>query len=255
MNDFLEPKLILPPFNRQGSKTFIRKSIIEKIPEHDFYVEPFFGSGSIFFNKKLSKQNIINDLDKDLIQRLELLKECPPDTNLFNNTLKSLDLLKEFFDKNPKDTIQDKILFEKIKTSCGYGNAIKLSKQIYNNNNPSTNFIKNLHIYKNKLNNAILLNQDYKSIINNYNFEKSFFFFDPPYEKTNKIFYTHSKFDFKKFKIVIDTIKGKFLLTLNNSVFIKDLFKDYFIKEVDVLNPWNHFKTTRKELFISNYLI
>lgn len=35
-----------------GAKNKLAKWIISYIPEHSVYVEPFFGSGAVFFNKK-----------------------------------------------------------------------------------------------------------------------------------------------------------------------------------------------------------
>lgn len=35
-----------------GSKTRIANWIAQFIPEHDVYLEPFFGGGAVFFNKK-----------------------------------------------------------------------------------------------------------------------------------------------------------------------------------------------------------
>ncbi|MFG0217222.1 DNA adenine methylase [Brevibacillus porteri] len=40
--------------------------IIEHMPEHETYLEPFFGSGAELFNKAQSKLETINDLDGDV---------------------------------------------------------------------------------------------------------------------------------------------------------------------------------------------
>ena len=52
--------------NRMGNKRAIADKIIAEFPQHDVYIEPFFGAGGIFFNKKLAKFNIVNDLDDDI---------------------------------------------------------------------------------------------------------------------------------------------------------------------------------------------
>lgn len=49
-----------------GSKWKIANWIVSHIPEHHSYVEPFFGSGAVLFNKVPSAIETINDLDWDV---------------------------------------------------------------------------------------------------------------------------------------------------------------------------------------------
>lgn len=49
-----------------GSKWNVASKLVELIPEHHSYVEPFFGSGAVLFNKPVSDIETINDLDSDV---------------------------------------------------------------------------------------------------------------------------------------------------------------------------------------------
>lgn len=49
-----------------GSKWNIAGKLVNMIPEHHSYVEPFFGSGAVLFNKPVSNIETINDLDSDV---------------------------------------------------------------------------------------------------------------------------------------------------------------------------------------------
>ena len=51
---------------RLGGKSKLKNKIIELIPQHKIYVEPFVGGGSVFFGKPNSEIEIINDLDTDI---------------------------------------------------------------------------------------------------------------------------------------------------------------------------------------------
>lgn len=73
-NTELESKPLTPFFARVGNKKKIKNIIIDLIPTHQIYVEPFFGSGAIFFNKQPCKIEIINDLDTQLINGYKYLK-------------------------------------------------------------------------------------------------------------------------------------------------------------------------------------
>jgi DNA adenine methylase len=70
-------KEINSPFRYAGGKFYARKFIIEHIPEHSYYVEPFAGGASIFFAKSKAGTNWLNDVDKDLINCLTIIRDYP----------------------------------------------------------------------------------------------------------------------------------------------------------------------------------
>lgn len=49
-----------------GSKWNIAGDLVRLIPEHHSYVEPYFGSGALLFNKQPTSIETINDLDSDV---------------------------------------------------------------------------------------------------------------------------------------------------------------------------------------------
>jgi site-specific DNA-adenine methylase len=56
------------PLSYMGGKFYMRKEIVSLLRyDVDLYIEPFFGSGQVFFYKKPHKIEIINDIDDDLI--------------------------------------------------------------------------------------------------------------------------------------------------------------------------------------------
>lgn len=60
-----------------GAKWRIADWIIEKMPEHHCYVEPYFGSGAVLFNKQRSNIEVVNDMDDDVINLFECIREDP----------------------------------------------------------------------------------------------------------------------------------------------------------------------------------
>lgn len=58
-----------------GSKWRIANWIIEKMPEHHSYLEPYFGSGAVFFNKEPSNIETINDIDSDITNLFNVIRE------------------------------------------------------------------------------------------------------------------------------------------------------------------------------------
>lgn len=69
-------------FRYPGSKWSIAEWIIEHFPdgyEKMVYLEPFFGSGAVFFNKCPGVVETVNDLDGDVVNLFRILRERPED--------------------------------------------------------------------------------------------------------------------------------------------------------------------------------
>ena len=63
-----------------GSKWSTAQWIISNFPpryEKMTYLEPFFGSGAIFFNKNRSSVETINDLDSGVVNLFKVIREHP----------------------------------------------------------------------------------------------------------------------------------------------------------------------------------
>jgi DNA adenine methylase len=66
-----------PPFAYYGGKTRIASRIVDLLPSHKHYVEPFAGSLAVLFAKPASRMETVNDLDGDLMLFWRLLRDCP----------------------------------------------------------------------------------------------------------------------------------------------------------------------------------
>ncbi len=64
-----------PPIIWMGEKIQLAEDIKKKIPPHNTYVEPFFGSGKVFFGKEPSRLEVINDINPELIKYLKVIQD------------------------------------------------------------------------------------------------------------------------------------------------------------------------------------
>lgn len=64
-----------PILKYPGSKQRIAGWIIEKMPKHHSYLEPFLGSGAVLFNKKPSNIETVNDLDDEVVNLFNIVRE------------------------------------------------------------------------------------------------------------------------------------------------------------------------------------
>lgn len=60
-----------------GAKNRLAKWINEYIPKHNVYLEPFFGSGAVFFNKDRCHIETINDLNDEVVNFFRVVREKP----------------------------------------------------------------------------------------------------------------------------------------------------------------------------------
>ena len=112
--------------------------------------------------------------------------------------------------------------------------------------------------FKQRLKDTTILNQDFRSVIKKYDNKDTFFYLDPPYSRadTNK--------DYLVTGVTIDdvynavkNIKGKFLLSYDNTPEARKIFKNYNIIKVATAYQTGKGGVTKKacELLIYNYNI
>lgn len=51
--------------------------IVNCFPDHHSYLEPFFGSGAVLFNKPRSPIETVNDLDGNVVNLFKWIKDDP----------------------------------------------------------------------------------------------------------------------------------------------------------------------------------
>lgn len=72
----------LPPFAYFGGKTQMAKRIVDLLPLHNHYVEPFAGSLAVLLAKPRVDMETVNDLDQDLMTFWRVLRDQPEELSL-----------------------------------------------------------------------------------------------------------------------------------------------------------------------------
>lgn len=88
-----------------GSKWNIARQLAELIPKHHSYVEPYFGSGALFFNKPPSNIETINDLDLDVTNLFRCIQK---DSERLAKLIMTIPFSREEYDKQfeiPEGTV------------------------------------------------------------------------------------------------------------------------------------------------------
>jgi len=242
-------------FSRFGGKKRKANEIIEHFPEHKIYVEPFLGSGAIFITKTKSEINVLNDLD-------------PAIYNIFSN-------VEEYgsqFDNQEWDWTPDRDKWIELKSSLqerGNLGPTSLYESIYHLRNSwsglGTSFTPNrfknneylvkLSNYKDLMKDTIVLQKDYKEVIEFCDDPDAFFYLDPPYEVAlKKNYYEYQTgFSLEEMRDLLRGMKGKFLLSLDVTPYITDLFKEFKMDTIEFKYCCSGKYKFKTEYLIKNY--
>ena len=67
----------LAAFDYRGGKNSVVNKILPYIPNHERYIEPFFGSGAVLLNKKASKMEVANDSEERIMALFQVIRDRP----------------------------------------------------------------------------------------------------------------------------------------------------------------------------------
>jgi len=241
-----------PFYCRQGSKWRYTSGLLSLIPAHKTYVEAFIGGGAVFWAKEPSEHEVLNDLDSQLIQDYLNLQNASTDVSKYP-IIPGLRKKEAFLEKKGK-TREERITEALIRRCNGYMGTY-VEDKVYK---PSTHQSKfnNIADYKARLKDVDILNQDYRKVLKKYDSNDTFFFLDPPYEKSIGLDYAagSENFDYEEMVRVLKGLRGKFLVTINDSPYIREVFSDFRIYPYNV-SKVSYGRSARDELLITNYVL
>ncbi len=264
--------MIKSPLRYPGGKSRAVKIISPLIPDFKEFREPFVGGGSVFVYLKQKYPNRmywINDLYPNLYhfwkQTQENLDELIKQVYHWRNEFEDgkelhrylLDKVDTFDDLKKASAffVFNRITFSGTTESGGFSKAA-FEKRF------TISSIDRVKLLSSILQDTNITNFDYQEVIEKEG-ENVFIFLDPPYySATKSALYgkngnLHKIFDHKRFADVLKNTNHKWLITYDDSEYIRDLFSFANIKEWNLTygmrNVSRNGNQNGKELFISNY--
>lgn len=276
--------LVAPVLKWVGGKRQLLDQIRPLIPSKiSTYYEPFVGGGAVLFDLT-PKKAIINDFNSELINVYKMIKEKPEDliSHLENHknlnceeyfyTIRELDRNREKYDaltdleKAARIIYLNKTCFNGLFRVNSSGEFNSPWGKYKNPNITCETTIRALHNYFSE-NDVTILTGDYEASLNGAT-SKDFVYLDPPYmpisSSSSFTGYTSNGFgqeEQERLKSVCDSLNSKgvrFLQSNSDCDFIKKLYSDYRIIEVDAKRLINADAKKRgeiKEVLICNYEI
>jgi len=218
---------IKPAFPYPGGKTRFLKHLMPMVPPHRVYVEPFAGGLALLLAKPRSQIEVVNDLNKELMTfyrymrrhpdallseldkclhsraDFETLRECKGDTDLqvalrwFLLTVSSFAAKGEHWGRAKREW-------------CGY------SRNRYE---------ARIRAVAGRLQRVYIECGDWTDVVQFYDAPDTFIFFDPPYVECSKTAYEPFSADaMQRVRDVLSKLKGKWILTCDNSPTCREIF-------------------------------
>jgi|APEBP8051073220_1049391.scaffolds.fasta_scaffold02060_7 Site-specific DNA methylase len=247
-----------------GGKSKLAKLIISHINAipHNAYCEGFVGMGGIFFRRnKHPKVEVINDYNGEIANLFRILNQhYVPFLDMLKWQLSSRREYNRLIDTRPETLtdLQRAARFLYLQRLAFGGRIDGKNFGVSLNNSAHFNLQKIVPLLENvhkRLSSVVIENFDYKEFIKRYDRLDTLFYLDPPYYG-NEDNYGKGLFSRNEFALMADLleqVKGKFILSLNDRSEIRELFKNFYIHEVSTLYCIQKGETRKaNELLISN---
>lgn len=188
-----------PPISWYGGKHYIVDHILNLMPRHRCYVEPFGGSGMVLFAKDpADKVDIYNDINEWLVSLYRFIRDDPESLIEYLDAIpySRADFIKyrELYRRSTKgeeiditDIQKAAMFFYLIKSSFNSNPGSSFS-QAASTNKASTwrtaiDLIKPAH---ERLKMCVIECLDYKELIDKYDHEETLWYLDPPYVQSTR---------------------------------------------------------------------
>lgn len=228
----MSERKVRPPLKWHGGKHYMVRRILPLFPKHTHYVEPFFGSGAVYFAKPAElihkHSEVINDLHKELTcfyvvlrnkeafaafqQRIALTPfsqvewehAATPATDLVSRAVK-------FF-------VRYRMSRQGLGRSFATLSRNRTRKGMNEQVSAWLGAVEGLQDAHERLRTTVILNEHAVTVIDSQDGPNTFFYLDPPYTPESRVSpnaYEHemTRQDHRELLECLSRIEGKFLLS------------------------------------------
>lgn len=272
----------LSPVPYTGNKSCIQDTILTVMPPHKVYLEACMGSAEIFFRKRRSEKEFLNDYNGDLVNFFRVLQGSSNLALLIGKLYLSFNDEAMFrsnrtlLDQNPNvlDTIEDFVQRVDQCTEEEIDLAVAFyANQVYSFSSTGKHVgliakdmvhrFPRLLAASRRLREAVILHRDFRDAINFAASPETFILLDPPYKDTEN-YYSKSNFSkdthsqlFGFMRELDEQFKHdcKFLITYNNDPEIRSFADQCGFDSFVQPRPHSMSREKRvfEELLIANY--
>lgn len=228
------------PLGWQGGKSRLAIPIIERMPEHTAYCEVFAGAAWVLFRKPPSQVEILNDINRDLITLYRCVKHhLAAVVEQFRWML----VAREEFDRfiaTPPDVLTDVQRAARFYYLMKTGFGAKVHKPTFGcsaTQPPRINLLRieeDLSAAHLRLSRVLIECRPYADVLERYDKPGTLFYLDPPYWDCEADYGPglFGREDFTRLAELLATRKGRFILSLNDTPGVREVFGNFRIEAV-----------------------
>lgn len=217
-----------------GGKNKLANRIIQLMPPHEIYIEPFGNTASVMVKKAPVKKEVYNDIENGVATFFEVLRDNPM---ALYNSCSAIPYSEELFNRwhnepLPEDKLEraSRFFFLSRASYLGFTNKYFRSSS---QETPKRNFAElyrkeceRMWEISKRFEHVEILNSDFRKVLKKYAYNKeAFFLVDPPYYGCRN--YYKNEFTWKDHEDLVkllQKVKGKWMVCHDGNEQIKELY-------------------------------
>jgi DNA adenine methylase len=253
------PNTMIGPLAYIGGKRRLAKTLTALLPEHTTYVEPFAGGAQVFFSKPPSAVEVLNDLNSDVVNFFRVVQLHEEElVRYLEDAIVSRSLYDLYQRQDPTTLtdIQKAARFLYLQKNSFGGKVTQQNYHYCVTKAPNYNLEslpESIRSARKRLARVQLECWPYERIIERYDRETTCFYIDPPYVGVALYRYNFDDADFERLADRLASIKGKFLLSINDHPVARAAFARFNLREIAISYTATQSVPKVKELIFSNY--
>lgn len=252
---------MIGPLPYIGGKRRIAEQIIDLMPAHTTYVEPFAGGAQVFFRKPRSDVEILNDVDDQIVNFLRVVQRHPFELARLLRWQPASRRIFEWHQRQPPELLTDieraaRFLYLQKNAWSGRYKRQNFRYAIAHASSYSPSALpKRLSDAANRLDRVQIEHLSYEEALTRFDRESTFFYCDPPYVGVDLYQHNFSDGQFVELARRLGQLKGRFLLSINDCPKAREWFARFQIRTIAF--TYTALKQPRvfQELIITNYAV
>lgn len=248
-----------------GGKFYLCRRVIERMPAHFCYCEPFAGAAWVLFKKTPSRVECLNDVNDDVWNFFETVRTRSDELArraefVLHSRRQQRVFLEEPMPGWDEDAVERAFRFYYLirvsyrglrsRDASAPMSTGPTSKRIFS----KSSFLRQIRAAHARLERVMLENLDWRRVLDLYDRPETFFYLDPPYPFTSVDYgRPWSLEDYQELAARLERLKGRFLLSLNDRPECRAIFASFNMEELRV--RWGMSSRIKNfgELLFSNY--